>query len=74
LKISKILEAMMAVENVELNSGDDRARVAYEMAREIWIGGDRSIDLENRAEFLDLVAECVKTLNTFGGRSTKTKG
>jgi hypothetical protein len=54
----------MAVENVKLNSGDDKARVAYDMALRMWhktkAGQDPKID--DQGEFLDLVQCCARAI------------
>jgi hypothetical protein len=55
----------MAVENVKLNSGDDKARVAYQMALGMWNqthgGNDPKID--DQIEFLDLVQNCARAIS-----------
>lgn len=42
--------------------------VAYEMAKDIWFGSGNSINLDTKDEFLDLVKDCVKALNTNASR------
>lgn len=55
----------MAVEKVNLNAGDDRARVAYEMAMMMWYNshdGDQP-KTEDQVEFLDLVQNCARAIS-----------
>lgn len=51
-------------ETVQVKQDGDRSRVAYEMALDLWWETHRGKpNLESKAEFLDLVQECVQSLN-----------
>ncbi|WP_170571105.1 hypothetical protein [Ruegeria atlantica] len=54
----------MAVENVKLNSGDNKSEVAYQMALSMWQQSNqgKSPNRDSKAEFLDLVQDCVRAL------------
>jgi hypothetical protein len=54
----------MAVEKVDLNSGDDRSRVAYEMAKQLWWEEKQGHPKMTDEDFLELVHKCWKC---FGG-------
>lgn len=57
----------MANEN-DQNNGN-QAKVAYDMALNMWHASDRGgPNVENKAEFLDLVHECYRAL-TYRGRT-----
>lgn len=50
-------------ESRQVISADGRARVAYEMARDMWIASKQSMPkLEDEGEFLKLVANCTHAL------------
>jgi hypothetical protein len=56
----------MAVENVALNSGDNRSRVAYEMAKELWVDEKHSSPKMSDEDFLKLVHTCWKCFGASG--------
>lgn len=59
----------MAVENVELNSGDNKSDVAYRMALGLWNASHAGANprIADKVEFLDLVQECARSLSTLAG-------
>lgn len=51
-------------EQVEIINDDSKYRVAFDMARVIWMQSEKEMNLENKDAFLDLVRDCVRALNT----------
>ena len=61
------------VDNVKLNSGDNKSAVAYQMALDLWqtTNQGKRPSLESKDEFLNLVQECVQSLMSGVRRSEK---
>lgn len=56
----------MSVENVSLNSGDDRARVAYEMAAKLWFNETGMNPKMSDKTFFELVHNCWRCVGPNG--------
>lgn len=56
----------MAVENVELNAGDNRTQVAFEMAKLLWNNSHDDGPKMTDDSFFELVHECWRCLGSLG--------